>query len=154
MRQIGSDDMRLHTDILSARQVYAATAGIDGVDVELTSHGSRSRDHAFEVHLVAEQRKGRRRSNTGTYGAGYDWAATWDEWGLFFAALYDIDSQMTCWAYDGADDFSHSTGGRFDGEPFTPHDQHRWSYFDSYVSKCKCGAVRNQSALAARQLAS
>jgi hypothetical protein len=143
--------MRLHTDILTARQVYAATAGIDGVDVELTYHGSRSRDHAFDVHLIAESRKGRRRSNTGTYGAGYDYAATWDEWGLFFAALFEDDPQMTCWAYDGADDFSRSTGGRFDGEPFTTHDQHRWVYSAPYVFTCKCGAIRNHEAMAARQ---
>jgi hypothetical protein len=142
--------------------VYAATAGIDGVSVELTSHGSRSRDHAFDVHLVAEQRKGRRRGNSGSYGAGYDYAATWDEWGIFFAHLFAIDPEMTCYAYDGADDYHWQTNGRFrlddDGRPdFVPHDQHRWEWNqdtsppDVHVSECvsrvpgsdyTCGAVR------------
>lgn len=62
-------------------------------------HGSSIRRHAFEIQLEADRRdRGRRAGNSGSYGAmraevdGY--AATYDEWGWFLAALYDLDPDM------------------------------------------------------------
>ena len=146
--------MRIHTNLTSA-EMHTLTYGIDGVDIEWTEHGSRSRARAFDFHLVAVERKGRRRSNSGHYGAGYDYAATWDEWGIVFARLFALDSDADCYAYHGAADYHFKTAQRFarfgkmiQVEPvsihvrdqrwvfpslnqapyFNAHDQHRWSY--------------------------
>jgi hypothetical protein len=137
--------MRLHTN-LTHRDLYGITHGIDGVWPEFTEHGSRKRERAFEFHLVADQRKGRRRGNSGRYGAG-DYAATWDEWGMVFARLFALDPEMDCYAYHGIEDFHWKTGQRFSAfgvllhrgddrwefrNPadlfLTPHDQHRWNW--------------------------
>lgn len=66
---------------------------------KLEIRGSRSHQFAFEVQMEAFERdNGRRAGNSGSYGAmrpevdGY--AATFDEWGWFLAALYAIDSNM------------------------------------------------------------
>jgi hypothetical protein len=138
--------MRIHTNLTST-EINTLTYGIDGVDIEWTEHGSRSRARAFDLHLVAVERKGRRRSNSGHYGAGYDYAATWDEWGIVFARLFALDPEADCYAYHGAADYHFKTAQRFAGfgelsqlaasgrwvfpsdVPFpNAHDQHRWTY--------------------------
>lgn len=143
--------MRIHTDTLMAHQIYRAAADMYDVYIDVTSHGSRKRHHAFELSVSAEPRKGRRPRNSGNRGASHaDAAATWDEWGVIFARLFDIDPEMTCYAYDGAEHYHWSTGDRFrDPSALVYHDQHRWNYDgpsagDLYVvSSCpKCGAVR------------
>ena len=122
--------MRLHSDILTRTDVYkAARAAGSGVSVTCTPHGSRKRSHAFEVTLTGTSN---RRPN---YGNGQDngrddYAATWDEWGMFFAALYSIDTEMIAGsAYADAATFHYRTGDRF--ESLTPADQHpshRWQW--------------------------
>lgn len=111
--------MRLHTDKIDVIDLWdagrAASTPEDGVVyLRWTEHGSRKRTRAFEVGLEGDGTKNKRRRNSGRYGAdksGY--AATWDAWGRFFAYLFDIDPDMTCYAYDGRDDFHAKTKGRF-----------------------------------------
>jgi hypothetical protein len=66
----------------------------------LDPKGSRSHVRAFEVQLHSWDyvpRDGRRRGNDGAYGAMQEyWAATYDEWGFFLAALYRVDPNMVC----------------------------------------------------------
>ena len=140
--------MKLHTDTLTYKDIYDACrkAG-SGVGVDSTRKGSRSRDHAFDVSLTGTST---RRPNSGQSGAGDDYAATWDEWGMFFAHLYSVDPQMKCWAYDDADDFHFKTASRF--HALTPDQQcknHKWDYqgtalTGSYsVFQCrKCEALK------------
>lgn len=143
--------MKIYTDLLAPSDIYraAADAGSD-VDVELTSHSSRSRSHAFTVHLIAEPRPGRRRNtNTGRQGAGYDCAATWDEWGNFLATLFQLDPNIVAGPYDGREDFTWQTAGRYFQKSYTPCDQHRWTWNGSprqaeqtYTCSKDCGALR------------
>lgn len=111
-----------------------------------TLHGSRSRDHAFDVILSSH--------NGRQAGWGLDYqAATWDEWGIFLAYIFDADPDAVCWAYKSADDFHWQTGDRF--RTLTRDQQckrHKWglgrpNVTHSYsVSECrKCGAVRRWS---------
>lgn len=142
--------MRIHTDTLTFNQVINAAMDMQDVYIDVTSHGSRKRDHAFELSVSAEPRKGRRPRNTGNRGAGEgEAAATWDEWGVIFARLFDIDPDMTCYAYDGTEDYHWKTGDRFrDLATLDMHDQHRWEWVPApsgspwHESRCKCGAVR------------
>ena len=84
---------------------------------------------ALEVQLEASERdRGRRAGNSGSYGASTGWggdgsyAATYDEWGFFLAALYRRDPLMRCAPnfkrdysqYRDAEDFHHKTGRTYD----------------------------------------
>jgi hypothetical protein len=143
--------MKIHTN-LTRHEMITLDYGIDGVYAEYTEHGSRKRGRAFDFHLVADQREGRRRGNSGHYGAGYDYAATWDEWGIVFARLFALDPEADCYAYHGAADYHFKTGNRFadfgrliitsihvpdhrsrmlpevSQVHFNAHDQHRWTW--------------------------
>lgn len=122
--------MRLHTDTLTRTEIReAARVAGHGVHVQIIDHGSRKRDHAFEVTLTGTSN---RRPNSGTSrnDNGDTYAATWDEWGMFFASLYKIDPDMIAGAaYADAGDFHYKTGSRF--EILTPayqHSSHRWQF--------------------------
>ena len=114
--------MRLHTDKITRADLIKATnaafdKGQDGyVWLEVTEHGSRKRARAFEVGLEGDGTVNRRRRNPGPNGDDTrrdQYAATWDAWGRFFAYLFDIDPDMTCYAYNGREDFHNKTEGRF-----------------------------------------
>lgn len=139
--------MRLHSDKITESDVYRATraSGMHGVFVEMSEHGSRIRDHAFEVKLTGTSN---RRPNSGQCGAGDDYAATWDEWGMFLADLFSIDPRMVAGqsgrpAYDGAENFHGATWGRF--ETLTADNQHKshtWNINPHPdVRACVCGAA-------------
>ena len=127
--------MRIHTDNVDAVRaaIYDAAHRLPGVYAETTAHGSRKRAGALELTVYADERPGRRPGNTmgpnspGRHGV---YAATWDEWGVIFAAIFAADPDATCYAYEGADHYHWTTGGRFlSGEmPAHRHDMHRWEH--------------------------
>jgi hypothetical protein len=107
--------MRLHTDVLTGITLYSAMVGVgDDVYLGFTRHGSRKRDHAFEVSLTGHGKRHTRTKNTGTRGAimgdGYaERAATWSDWGRFLAALYELDPDMDATYYTSSGDFDAKT---------------------------------------------
>ena len=127
--------MRIHTssnvshdDILTAASSAEAWA-------EITEHGSRKRSHAFEVHLTGSSK---RRNATNT-----DYAATWDQWGIFIAAVFEIDPEATMTYYTDAADFHYQTGTRFaDGRPADMHGDHTFRWNGSATQCTKCSAVQ------------
>lgn len=151
--------MRLHTNTLTTADVYAAVAGrsvvtdgpLPGVTVDVMAHGSRSHTRSLEVRLTGTSG---RRTNAGNRGAGDDYAASWDEWGMFLARLFDADPNMIVGTvgrpiYAGGEHFNWATGNRY--VALTPEDQHRnhkWEHAGTAatraysVSECKCGALR------------
>ena len=54
--------------------------------------GSRKRDHGFTVYLEGSSPR-RSQHDRDAY------AATWDEWGIWIAALYDIDPEAIIGQY-------------------------------------------------------
>jgi hypothetical protein len=143
--------MRIHTDALTYADMHNAARDLPEVFVTVTPHGSRKRDHAFELVLSAAPRKGRRYRNSGRTGADtFEAAAYWDEWGIVLSWLFSVDPKMTCWAYDGAADFHHKTGGRFRNvAALEIHPHHRFDTYDpaTDVNSCKCGASRTWAEL-------
>lgn len=143
--------MRLHTDTLTIEDVCkAATVARAWFDMDddpsywgptrPTEHRSRKRARAFEVKLRGESA---RYPNGGRNGSD-DHTATWDQWGVFLAALFELDPRMTCWAYDGAASFHAKTADRFrDGWPADAHGDHRFEYDGTPgEQRCrKCSAV-------------
>ena len=148
--------MRIHADNLTMLQVYAA-AKVARAELEITFHGSRKRDHAFEVKLTGESR---RRPN---FHDGSDvYAATWDQWGVFLAELFAADSTLTTQYYVDAEAYANATADRFGapevkmgadgyysefeayGWPEDAHGDHRFEFQGTpgSTSCTKCSAVR------------
>lgn len=101
--------MRLHSDTLTPEDLRDALRGT-GVYLDFaTLHASRSRARGIEFRLVANAGPGRRRRNSGVYGAGHEYAATWDEHGDFFATLFDLDPEAIIGPYKGRSDFHQKT---------------------------------------------
>lgn len=133
--------MRIHTNTLTSTDLYDA-ARIARADLELTTHGSRKRARAFNVTLRGESR---RRPNMGKYGAGDEYAATWDQWGVFLAELFDRDPSVFTPYDKDADFFDRRTAGRFgNGWPEDAHGDHTFRPDAPYVQKCtKCSATNS-----------
>ena len=135
--------MRIHTNTIVHRDLLDAARGLP-VQVTATEHGSRTHARAFEILLTGTSN---RLTNSGKYGAGEDYAATWDEWGMFLFRLFDRDPFMRVGGikapvYKNADDFDRRTGGRYATlTPEEQHKNHRWGRSeDAGRHVCKCGA--------------
>jgi len=125
--------MRIHTNLCQGMIDIAAK--IAGVRFErCTLHGSRSRDHAFDVILSGNS--GRRSG----FGGDYE-AASWDQWGIFLGFIFENDPDATCWAYKDAGDFHWQTGYRFEDLTLEEATRfHKWSLgeYDGYSSTSHC----------------
>lgn len=106
--------MRLHTDTLNDFDFYLAARVARVEFSKFSRHGSRSRDHAFDVTLTGESR---RRPNAGIGSGDHigtdDYAATWDQWGVFLSVLFDLDPSMTSRYYTDREHFHDRTADRF-----------------------------------------
>lgn len=118
--------MKLHTDRINAGEVFDA-AREAGVTIHgFAQVGSRTHARGFIVYLEGSST---RQSNGRDHKA-----ATWDEWGVFMAALYRLDYSArwgtnTKWGYRDAADFHWQTSERFrHGIPQDTHAQHKWQY--------------------------
>ncbi len=101
--------MLIHTSATYGEVCSAAESA--GVLFYVTSKGSRKRDRAFEVtlYVLAKDALHRRYGNSGSYGSKDDVAATWDEWGNWMVALYDIDPDAIIGHYETEADFYDQT---------------------------------------------
>jgi len=122
--------MRMHTDVLFHSDLLHLAADTLPSDVylELSEHGSRKRARAFEVSLSAEpgtDRHGhtRRWANSGKYGAKGNKAATWYEWGDFFASIFAADPRAIIGTYDGARDYLKQTAEDDPAQRDTPRSE-------------------------------
>ena len=94
--------MRIHTDGTICDSEFYEAARAAGVTIEVKSkHGSRKRWVGYEIQL----------SGSSPYSAqsGAWKAATWDEWGVFLAFLFDREPTLIAGTYDGHDDFVMQT---------------------------------------------
>lgn len=100
--------MRVHTS-LTRQELYSCLP--DGVDANITEHGSRKRERAFEVTLFVYEKDNlhRRLGNSGGYGASSDVAATWDEWGIWIDNVYEKDPRAQMAYYESYSDFMQKT---------------------------------------------
>jgi hypothetical protein len=132
--------MRIHTDTLRYADVWEAARGLDLYPEILTEHGSRKRDHAFELQLSG--------SSTRMAQSGEWKAATWDEWGALIGLLFKLDPNASMSYYEDAKEFHRLTCGRFrEGViPEDTHPQHRWIYdWEAKTTRCAlCSARQNR----------
>lgn len=128
--------MRIHTDTLSYADMSRAAMFARVTFTTLEKHGSKSRDHAFEVILSGESRRHQ--------NGGSDMAATWDQWGVFLNDLFGMDDSVKCRTYEDVEAFDYMTKGRFeDGWPDDAHGDHTFRFSGTtYQQECtKCSAV-------------
>ena len=136
--------MRIHSDVLTYADIITAVknAGADFAAIEgLTAHGSRARNRAYNVNLVGNSHRRPNRVHTHS-----EYAATWDQWGVFFAYLYGVDPDLKTTTYKDEETFHRATGYRFDGDalPSDYHGDHSWVVRASFVHECRhCPAARN-----------
>lgn len=139
--------MRIHTNTLDHSDIYAA-ARAAGATLEVSSrHGSRSHDHAFEVKLTGNSRR-RPNGGSGAYG-GDDYAATWDQWGVFLGLIFDADPSIVTPYDKSRSDFHMRTDWRFsDLDPANitiplDHDHHFKFMGTPREQECtKCDAIQ------------
>lgn len=137
--------MRIHTDkqasVIGA--IFAATAKMPGVHASVVPYGSRTRKRAVELRL----------EGNGGHRNTYEQAATWDEWGVVLAHIFEVDPDALAGSakrptYADARHFHLVTGDRFgDLElPEDTHKRHNWKpYPNPYGFKCtKCSATLEQ----------
>lgn len=116
--------MRIHTngnaDTLREALRVAKEAGKVAGHVyfdKFNTHRSNTHQSAYEVHLGADHKEDgskRRRPNSGGGDPDFaPWAATYDEWGWFLAALYDRDDTAKTTYYADAQDFHAKTNDAF-----------------------------------------
>jgi len=135
--------VRFHSSFLedSDFRRAARTAGVGFTRFDLK--GSRSRDRAWDIILTGSSS---RNQNMG----GEDKAATWDEWGVFLGALFNLDpTAVVPKVYEGGEHYHWSTGNRF-LRPLSHemrHRQHKWEWTGRNVTgaytvhECQCGAL-------------
>lgn len=137
--------MRIHSDTLTVADLSMASRLAVVTFTTLDRKGSRKRDHAFEVKLSGDSPF---RQNGGT-----EYAATWDQWGIFLAYLYSRDPDMIAAAYNKSirpelqsskGIFEYATGNRFDDLTVQQsHRRHRWQPGALLcTSFCACGATQ------------
>ena len=112
--------MRIHSDILTREDLGGMLADLPGVYFDhISTHGSRQRARGIEVRLIG--------NSPYLNMAKTDKAATWDEWGVFMARVFDKDSSALMGKETEAA-FCARTNYRFDtdGLPTDTHARHTW----------------------------
>lgn len=148
--------MKLHSDTLTADDIdnaaYRASLAVqlDGTRpvapigvARCDQRGSRKRARSFDVILTGDATH---RNNAGPNGGHDSRAASWDQWGLFLADLFNIDPSLTVpGVYVDAEHFHWATGNRYGvgyaGHPVRPgdvdrpfivgddyHRRHKWEF--------------------------
>lgn len=125
--------MRIHSDKLTLLDMKEAAVIAQVWFTRNTLHGSKKRHHAFDVILAG--------NSTHKQNGGDNYAATWDQWGIFLSELYRRDPEMVCNAYPSLDIFNYATGYRFNTLTVdNQHKRHKWENAGPYYSICECGA--------------
>lgn len=142
--------MKIHTNTLDMPDLVEASH-IARVDFSrIDRKGSQTHERAFDVILTGESNK--------MQNGGREKAATWDQWGVFLAVLFDKDPSMTTTYYADADAFARKTADRFGafddvrrfvaiGWPNDSHGDHQWDYagVPGEQACTKCTAIRRPS---------
>ena len=139
--------MKIHSDTLTGREIMDATKarGMRGVRVDkLDTKGSRQRARRWDVTLEG--------NSAFRQNFGENQAATWDEWGIFIEALFQLDPDAVIGQYASFNDFRRTTGARFSTLWWEDsHKRHTWKSEGNYTSSCKCGATQDWSSLMERR---
>lgn len=122
---LNSDSDKLTEDFLRSVLADNKAAGTIAKHVGfkiLAQNNSRTWAQSFNVQLEGLVRdRGRRYGNSGSYGAGEHYAATYDEWGFFLGLVYTTLPELTVGQskhpiYEDFDAFLRATGETYNSE--------------------------------------
>ena len=140
--------MRLHTNVLTYGDIVNA-ARFARVDWSIDERGSRSHVRSFDVKLRGESRRNAMFSWKTENPMGNEKAATWDQWGVFFAHLFRRDPRMVAgsvkrpnYADNTASSWRRSGASSRKAFPADYHGDHTFRYEGTpYEQQCrKCSA--------------
>jgi hypothetical protein len=105
--------VKLYSDVITRQDIFAHLP--EDVSANVHAVNARKTKYGYVIHLEylgenTGKGSGRRRVNSGEHGAGYHYAATWDEHGIWMAALYELDPDMEISYYNNRADFMEQTG--------------------------------------------
>lgn len=136
--------MLIHTDSpgIVENAIIEAALKLDNVFWATERGGSESRSYSIDLHLEGSGLRGNTATDRGTLRP----RATWDEWSVVLAHIFEADRDARTAQYEGLYDFHHKTAGRFDALelPEDTHTTHRWMpREDGDEAFCtKCSAVK------------
>jgi len=142
----GGTIMRIYANEITEKEILDAALHARVSIERLRVRSSRQYARSFDVILSGS---GARRSQ---YADRETPSATWDEWGIFLAQLFDHEPDLRAGPYRGRDHFGWSTDDRYgDLQPDDQHKLHRWEYrihvpLTWHEQTCRCGAVRRFNA--------
>lgn len=140
--------MWIHSDKITPIAIHRATAshGMSGVHAQVDAI-ARSRSHGTKYSVSLTGNSNHRPGFAKGYGD--DYAATWDEWGMFIEALFQVDPAARIGIYPDHETFREVTFLRFDAlTPLFSHKMHKWVSQGHGMEACKgCNAERNYSDL-------
>lgn len=113
--------MKIHLNLPEHKAIDAlndARRAADVVFERVTLHGSRTHERAVDVILSGDSPHAINSGRSGSWGDAPR-AASWDQWGIFLAVIFEADPTAKAGRYANAEDFHHKTAWRFDadGEP-------------------------------------
>lgn len=129
--------MHIHSDLLSATDIYSAAMMSDAATEQMDEKGSRSRARKFVVLLSGNST---RNAMKNTFKA-----ATFDQWGIFLGILFEKDENMIAGNYKNKEDFDRKTFLRYDDSAdrmtMDKYHNHKWTFSGTYsgsaVQQCK-----------------
>lgn len=105
--------MKLYSNIITLRDIYVCLPDEIHARTEVIKKPRKTlRGFRINLEYIGDnigKGCGRRRVNSGEHGAGYHYAATWDEHGIWMAALYNLDPGMEISHYKDRADFMAQT---------------------------------------------
>lgn len=139
--------MLIHTDSpgIVEDAIIQAALKLDNVFWATERGGSQSRSHSISLHLEGSGHLGNTATSPGTLRP----RATWDEWGVVLAHIFEADRHARTAQYEGIEDFHHKTADRFDALelPEDTHITHRWLPRENGIEDfcTKCSAVKRHT---------
>lgn len=107
--------MKIYSDTITrSSEMTSALATVPGLHFARVTGISRPRvrKHGWDIQLGREG--SRRQFNSGSHGAsGETGAASWDDYGNFLAALFELDPHIRAGYYDGRTNFHQRTRFRY-----------------------------------------
>ena len=101
--------MKVYSDTLTINDLYACLPSGVGIAGVREIGRARKRARGWELSLEGYDARHTRRTNSGQYGAGERFAATWDDHGVWMNNLYERDPNAHIAWYENREDFYEKT---------------------------------------------
>lgn len=105
--------MKIHSDVLTTTDLQETVSRVGGMYIDECTPIPKPKIRARGWNILAASTTRTRRRNNGKNGAGDGFAASRDDYGRWFARLYEIDPNAQICCYKNKEDFDTKTYGRY-----------------------------------------